>query len=71
MAALVIRKAEPISMKVMILRALGLPEESRDGGDKENFSRGYTIIIVLIKYSIFNVYIVIIKFFSGMHVLYY
>lgn len=28
MAALVIRKAEPISMKVMILRALGLPEES-------------------------------------------
>jgi len=32
MAALVIRKAEPISMKVMILRALGLPEESIDRG---------------------------------------
>lgn len=30
MAALVIRKAEPISTKVMIFKALGLPEESVD-----------------------------------------
>lgn len=30
MAALVIRKAEPISTKVMIFKALGLPEESED-----------------------------------------